>query len=320
MTTPDPRFTRRDALRLAAAGVVLPTFAGCRTGDRSSVAPGTGHIDAHSHVWTPDTGRFPLGRWMTRSEMQPASFTAEELLAIARPCGVERVVLIQHAPYYGDDNSYLIDCVRRFPGRFSVVAIVDERRADLGLHLRVLRRQGVRGIRIGPARYADRTLVKDPQKWLEAPAMRDLWRLATDEGLVLCPLISAEYLPSLDRMLSDFPATTVALDHFAHAQQADHLADLARLARHPTVHVKVSGFYKFGDRQPPYDDLAPMIRTVHQTFGPDRMLWGSDCPYQLLNGNDYPRAVALIGSGLGFLDAQARMKVLRTTAERLFFT
>ena len=39
----------------------------------------------------------------------PRSFTDEELMALAMPEGVGRVVLIQHYPHHGYDNSYLID-------------------------------------------------------------------------------------------------------------------------------------------------------------------------------------------------------------------
>jgi len=52
-------------------------------------------IDAHVHVWTPDTTRYPLSSGYKKSDMQPASFTPEELFAQCRPHGVERIVLIQ---------------------------------------------------------------------------------------------------------------------------------------------------------------------------------------------------------------------------------
>jgi predicted TIM-barrel fold metal-dependent hydrolase len=293
--------------------------AGC---SRKPVSPARrGYVDSHSHVWTPDTVRFPLGPWITAKDMAPASFTAEELLAVAEPCGVERVVLIQHSPYYGSDNGYLIDCAARFPGRFAVVAIVDERRADLAEHLRELKKQGVRGLRIGPNRYADRTPVPDPANWLKASAMRRLWELATAEGLVVCPLVNADQLPTLEPMLAAFPDTTVALDHFGHCRAEDpaELRLLLSFAKHSRFHVKASGFYKFGDKTAPYDDLVPILRHSFEAFGPARLLWGSDCPYQLQAGNTYRDAVELIENGLGFLDAAARTAILRGNTERLFF-
>jgi predicted TIM-barrel fold metal-dependent hydrolase len=201
------------------------------------------------------------------------------------------------------------------------VAIVDERRTDLVEHLRQLKDKGVRGIRIGPDRYADRTLVKDPSNWLKAPAMRNLWAIAADQNLILCPLLSAEYLPTLEPMIAEFPNTKIVIDHFGHAdaEKPAELQALLKLAEYHQVHVKASGFYKFGDRKAPYDDLAPIIRHVTDAYGPDRVLWGSDCPYQIQPGNNYQDAVSLIESGLEFLDASARRAILRDNAQRLFF-
>ncbi len=42
-------------------------------------------IDAHSHVWTPDTGHYPLAEGFKKSDMKPASFTPEELLKHCKP-------------------------------------------------------------------------------------------------------------------------------------------------------------------------------------------------------------------------------------------
>ena len=73
------------------------------------------YIDAHVHVWTDDLERYPLAPGYTRDQMRPPTFTPEELLAHCRPCGVERVVLIQMS-YYGYDNSYMLDVMRAYPG------------------------------------------------------------------------------------------------------------------------------------------------------------------------------------------------------------
>ena len=60
-------------------------------------------IDAHVHVWTPDTTKYPLAPGYTKESMKPPSFTPEELFAYCRPEGVERIVLIQMS-FYGFDK------------------------------------------------------------------------------------------------------------------------------------------------------------------------------------------------------------------------
>jgi predicted TIM-barrel fold metal-dependent hydrolase len=61
------------------------------------------YIDAHVHVWTPDTLHYPLAKGYKKEDMKPASFTPEELFKHTRPAGVNRVNLIQMS-YYGFDN------------------------------------------------------------------------------------------------------------------------------------------------------------------------------------------------------------------------
>ena len=114
--------SRRDAVR---AAVLLSSSLGPY---EAEAAAKSGWIDAHVHVWTPETVTYPLAEGFKPEQMQPKSFTPEELLKHARPCGVGRIVLIQMS-YYRYDNSYMIDTMRRFPGVFSGVGIVNEEAA-----------------------------------------------------------------------------------------------------------------------------------------------------------------------------------------------
>ena len=61
------------------------------------------YIDAHVHVWTPDTAHYPLSASYKKEDMKPASFTPEELFKHTKPAGVDRINLIQMS-YYGFDN------------------------------------------------------------------------------------------------------------------------------------------------------------------------------------------------------------------------
>src|SRR6056297_1144163 len=90
--------TTASATAMTATG---PLFA---AGKKSQISP----IDAHVHVWTPDVKTYSLSEDYTKKDMQPPSFTPEQLFAHCRPEGVERIVLIQMS-FYGTDNSYMLD-------------------------------------------------------------------------------------------------------------------------------------------------------------------------------------------------------------------
>ena len=102
-----------------------------------------GLVDAHVHVWTPDLVAYPLAEGFTRADMQPPSFTADELLALCRPLGVARVVLIQMS-FYGFDNRFMLDSMARHPGTFGGVAIVDHASPGVVVRMRELAARGVR--------------------------------------------------------------------------------------------------------------------------------------------------------------------------------
>jgi predicted TIM-barrel fold metal-dependent hydrolase len=61
-------------------------------------------IDAHVHVWTPDIDHYPLARGYKRENMEPRSFTPQELFRHSRPAGVTRINLIQMS-FYGFEHS-----------------------------------------------------------------------------------------------------------------------------------------------------------------------------------------------------------------------
>src|SRR4030095_11178921 len=66
------------------------------------------YIDAHVHVWTPDTAHYPLAASFKKEDMKPPSFTPQDLFKHSKPAGVTRINLIQMI-FYGFDNSYLLD-------------------------------------------------------------------------------------------------------------------------------------------------------------------------------------------------------------------
>ena len=152
-----------------------------------------------------------------------------------------------------------------------------------------------------------------------------MWRTANDEGLAICPLIDPPFLASVERMLRRFPGTKVVIDHFARIGidgmiRAAELDQLCALAEYERVHVKVSAYYALGRKQAPYTDLGPMIRKVLDAYGASRAMWGSDAPYQVLEGHTYGDSLALLTDNDKLqLTAEERSEVLRGTAERLFF-
>ena len=321
--------TRRDVLQIAAktavaAGAGLqatmaeaqkPTSSTTGTSKDEDLSQSL--VDAHVHVWTPDVARYPLAKGFTPKDMAPPSFTPEQLFGHARPCGVNRVNLIQ-MHFYGYDNSYMLDCIRRFPGIFAGTAVIDEHAPQVEQTMGELAKQGVRGFRIHPSK-------QDVEKWLFSPGMQRMWKYGAEHKLVMGALINPEALVAVDRMCQKMPQTPVVIDHFARIGmdgpiQGRDLDNLCRLARHKHTFVKTSAFYALGKKKPPYLDLAPMIRRLRDAFGPQRLMWASDCPFQVEQGHNYLDSVDLVRQRLDFLSNDDRQWMLRKTAQRVYFS
>jgi predicted TIM-barrel fold metal-dependent hydrolase len=125
-------------------------------------------------------------------------------------------------------------------------------------------------------------------------------------------------------MCARYAETPVVIDHFARVGIDGELRDadikaLCDLAKHKHVCVKISAYYALGKKQPPHDELIPMIKRALEAFGPDRLMWASDSPYQLQKGNTYKASISLVRDRLDFLSDADRAKLLRGTAERVFF-
>ena len=270
-------------------------------------------IDAHVHVWTGDRKRYP--RITGQTESRPDRFTPDDYFSHARPFGVTRAVLIQMS-FYRFDNSYMLDTIQAHPGKFSGVGIVDSTSSNPGQAMEDLAKRGVRGFRITPGNA--------PDTWLETPGMEAMWRTAAKRKLAMCPLVNPNALASIDRMCEKHPDTTVVIDHLARIGGAGEIRDadirlLCGLAKHRNVAVKVSAFYALGRKAAPYTDLSPLIKRVFEDFGPRRLMWASDAPFQLQDEHTLAASISLIRGGLPFLSNDDREWLLRRTAESIFF-
>jgi predicted TIM-barrel fold metal-dependent hydrolase len=282
-------------------------------------------IDAHVHVWTPDTGHYPLAAGYKKDDMKPTSFTPEELFKHSKPVGVTRINLIQMS-YYGFDNSYMLHMIALHRGVFSGTAIIDPAGKDPAALMKELAAKKVRAFRIYPG--LERGVKANEGKgdgWLRHEGYDILFRAGARNDQAMSCLINPDALPDLDKMCAKYPDCPVIVDHLCRIGVDGTIRDrdveaLCALAKHKRVMVKVGAFYALGAKKAPYTDLGPLIRKVVTAFGVKRCMWESDCPFQVVEGHHYRDSIELIGSKLDFLTADDREWLLRKTAEKFFFS
>lgn len=237
--------------------------------------------------------------------------------------GVNQAVLTQFFGVF--DNSYLLEAVARFPGRFAVIAIVDHTQPDAARQVAELHNQGVEGIRFNCAWRDDG---EDPLA---------LWRLCADLGIIASVMGTVEQYadPAFEDIIRQLPHLTFVMEHLAGVGayfgpgRADKTIPLGTyrqalaLAQYPNVYMKIPGLGEFCPRpmpfrQPvPFDDIPPLIEMAVDAFGGRRLMWGSDFP-PVANREGYRNALRFPMDLIDYPNREARDLVFGGTAASLW--
>jgi predicted TIM-barrel fold metal-dependent hydrolase len=272
------------------------------------------YVDAHVHIWSGDVGRYGLAKGFNPEDMKPRAYLADDILHDSRPGGINRVVLVQ-MNCYGFDNSYMLDTISLRPDIFRGIAVVDGTDEACDLEMCRLAERGVKGFRLYPDEI---TAAK-----FEEAGFKKMFRCGAEKRLAMCLLVNPDSLGVVNRQCQQFPDTPIVIDHLARIgfdgsiRESDVKA-LVALAKNPQVRVKLSGFYALGQIKPSHLDLIPLIKSVYEAFGPTRLMWGSDCPFQVAH-ETYEDALSLVRDRLDFISSEDKKWMLRGTAEELFF-
>jgi predicted TIM-barrel fold metal-dependent hydrolase len=224
---------------------------------------------------------------------------------------VARTVLIQ-VIHYKYDNRYLVDCLRRFPGRFAGVCRVDPESAEAPETLSYWTGQGCHGVRLSPAADAS-------GDWIRGPRMPALWQRCEQLRVPMTLLLPASRLPDVAPLIERHPELTVVIDHMADCpvDDAGALAKLLALARYPRVFVKITHLWSLSRQPYPFRDTYAMAARVRDAFGSQRIMGGTDWPIKPELAS-YEQRLALYRSELPFLNAEERADVLSRTAQRVW--
>ena len=192
---------------------------------------------------------------------------------------VDKATLAQH--FGQTDNSYIIECSRRFPGRFSPVVQVNEEHIEAPKILRQWMKEGAEGLRL---HATTRSPGKDPLA---------IWRACAELGLpVTCAGNYEEFASTaFSKIVKALPEMPIIIEHLGLGKlgrdrfptEATY-PKLLSLANYPNTYIKVGGLTEFCGtpfpfRPPhPFDPVPPFIKMAYDAFGPSRMMWGSNFP------------------------------------------
>ena len=264
-------------------------------------------IDTHLHVWSDDVERYPFAEGRT----QVGGGSVELLNQTMDEIGVDKAVIVQPI-YYLFDNRYVADCLRRFPGRFAAIGLVDPKAPDAVDRLeKLVREDGFGGLRIHSSR------LDHPSDWA-APDQDPLWRRSEELGTCFIVHGPAANLPHLEPIIGRFPEVPVVLDHIGGAPTDEEppfplLSHVLDLARFPKVYVKFTPQSHKSELPFPHADTFPAFRRIYDAFGPQRLMWGTNFP-GVMKGVGYGPALEMFRDHVDFLTDDDKAWLFHRTA------
>ena len=258
-------------------------------------------IDTHAHVFHRGL-KFVEPRRFTPACDAPL----DAYLAHLDANGIERGVLVA-VSVLGNDNTYLLDCLRAQPERLRGVVAIDPA-TDLD-RFDGFDAAGVVGVRVNlTGNLPAPAFTAGPWKEAVAECVKRGWHIEINDRAArlhasLTPLVNA--------------GVKVVVDHFGMPDRQQGTDDpgfrrLLEFASGGKVWVKLSGAYRTS-----FDIARAAAPLLRDAFGPQRLLWASDWPFtQYESTQDYATQRAALDEWIP--DAKERQTILCDTPRSLF--
>jgi predicted TIM-barrel fold metal-dependent hydrolase len=300
-------------------------------------------FDTHAHLIADDWDRYrprPLTPDLPTPERPDFTVPVEALIEMMDGHGVSEACLVQRGHLYGYDNSYILDAAEKNPRRLHPVVILDTQDpATPAIYRDMVQHRHTRGFRMANARPH----ILDTA-WISSPQSMDVWKTCADLGtpitLILFMKQLSYLLPLIKIIARQFPSLPILLDHgampfgmtqyevgLAHAAgeavvmpKAPHFGidrTIALFEDVPNIHFKIT---EINMERLHAEDVRPahLVRRMVDSFGPDRLMWGSDIGQSMLW--NYTEKTRMAHAATDFLSEEETRKFLHDNATRVYST
>jgi L-fuconolactonase len=239
-------------------------------------------IDAHQHFWQPARGDYG---WMTGAAVAPINrpILPKDFVNHRMIHGIDRTVLVQAAPTIAE-TEYMLGLADATEFIAKVVGWIDFENPDHRSHLQRLAKH--------PKFAGVRPMIQDipDADWMHRADVQWAYAAICDLDLTFDALGFPRHMDNFLRLFNRYPKMRIVIDHGLKPeirnQEFDKwAAGMTVLARETPVSCKLSGLAT--EALPGWTPatLAPYAKHIISTFGPGRVMWGSDWPVLELNGN-----------------------------------
>lgn len=268
-------------------------------------------LDTHLHLVYPDRLSYP---WLSGAPEINRPWSVDSYFAEALPLGIEQALHMEvdvAEPHMLAETEFVLG----LPRIVGAIANGRPESPDFPAYLDQLAALGkVRGVR--------RLLQFQPAELSTTPLFRDNIRRLAAHGMCFDICVKSHELPFAPPVIEACPDVQFVLDHCGNPKIADAeweswTVRMEAVAALPNVVCKVSGILANVAPDWTVDQIRPYVEFVIETFGWDRVVWGSDHPVVTLFADltRWVNATREIVKGAS-LDEQE--KLFHRNAERIY--
>lgn len=266
-----------------------------------------GYIDSHQHFWRYQPEHY--GWISAEMEVLQQDFLPNDLRKVSEGLGFAGSVAVQ-ARQMETENYFLLELAGDNDFIKGIVGWIDLQQDDLESKLEPYREipmmKGFRHIVQGEP---------DPEFMLRAQFLRGIKMLAK-HNFTYDILIYSRQLPQVIQFLEKLPEQPFVLDHagkpdIKSGEWESWVSKIKQVADYKHVHCKVSGLVTEADWDGwDKDQIQKYIQVLLDSFGVERLMFGSDWPVCKLAAN-YREVYDLVS---GMLSESEKQQVFRKTA------
>ena len=272
-------------------------------------------IDAHQHFWSLARGDYG---WLTPAlGVIHRDFDPADLAPLLVAHGITGTILVQAAPTVAE-TAYLLDIAAKTPFVAGVVGWTDFDAPDVA--------ERIAPLADNPLLVGLRPMVQDiaDDNWLARLELAPAFEAMTANGLVFDALLKPRHIAPMLTVLERHPDLTCVIDHGAKPDLvsgdiAGWRDGMSALAAHPRLACKLSGLATEAGPGWTLATLAPVVEHLLATFGPARLVFGSDWPVVTLRAS-YAQWIEAAETLLAGLTEAQRVAVFGGNAAKLYLS
>ncbi|KAA0044564.1 2-pyrone-4,6-dicarbaxylate hydrolase [Cucumis melo var. makuwa] len=241
-------------------------------------------IDSHLHVWaSPEeaAAKYPYFPGQEPTLTGHVDF----LLQSMEEAGVDGALIVQPINHKFD-HSYVTSVINKYPNKFVGCCLANPAKDGSGIQQleHLVTKDGYSAVRFNPYLWpSGQKMTNEVGKALFSTA----GKLGIPVGFMCMKGLSL-HVEEIKELCTEFPSTTVLLDHLGFCKPPENeedslaLSHLLELASFPQIYVKFSALFRVSRRPFPYLDLTRLLSQIVSSFGANRIMWGSDFPFVVL--------------------------------------